>query len=261
MNFQGALSRRISYVGTFGRHNQAVIEGNPETQAGHDACLATPACSGTLTTTGLRNQQSRNYPTHTLYGYPNSTGLNDFASMGFISSIATSNYNSLQLSLDKGLTHGLQVQASYTFSHALDDASSFEGSGFGGTNGRGYNQFLPRLNYGNSTFDYRNRFVIAPIYVSSLQDERRHLLPDEPAAVGLAGLRYRHLRNRLPVRHLLLWYIELFVVLVKFDLLRLPGYSEPDRSPHQGQSAPDERQLRRRQQQHRHLLSNLHLRS
>ena len=36
----------MSYVGTFGRHNQAVIEGNPETQAGHDACLATPACSG-----------------------------------------------------------------------------------------------------------------------------------------------------------------------------------------------------------------------
>jgi hypothetical protein len=85
--------------------------------------------------------------------------------MGFISSISSSNYNSLQLSLDKGLTHGLQLQASYTFSHALDDASSFEGSGFGGTNGRGYNQFFKGLNYGNSTFDYRHRFVIAPIYV------------------------------------------------------------------------------------------------
>jgi hypothetical protein len=163
--FPGRAVARISYVGTFGRHNQAVIEGNPETQAGHDACLATPACSGTATTTGLRNQQSRNYPTHTLYGYANANGLNDFTSMGLISSVATSNYNSLQLSVDKSLTHGLQLQASYTFSHALDDASSFEGSGFGGTNGRGYNQFFPRLNYGNSAFDYRNRFVIAPIYV------------------------------------------------------------------------------------------------
>jgi hypothetical protein len=162
--FPGRAVARMSYVGTFGRHNQAVIEGNPETQAGHDACLADPKCSGTLTTTALRNQQSRNFPTHTQYGYPNSQGLNDFVSMGFISSIASSNYNSLQLYLEKGMTHGLQLTASYTLSHSLDDASSFEGSGFGGTNGRGYNQFVKALNYGNSTFDVRNRFVIAPIY-------------------------------------------------------------------------------------------------
>jgi hypothetical protein len=164
--FPGRAVARMSYVGTFGRHNQAVIEGNPETQAGHDACLAVPACSGTLTTTALRNQQSRNYPTHTQYGYANSKGLNDFVSMGLISSISSSNYNSLQLSLDKDLTHGLQLQASYTFSHSLDDASSFEGSGFTVANGRGYNQFFKGLNYGNSTFDVRHRFVIAPIYVA-----------------------------------------------------------------------------------------------
>jgi hypothetical protein len=163
--FPGRAVARMSYVGTFGRHNQAVIEGNPETQAGHDACLADPACSGTLTTTARRNTQSRNYPTHTQYGYANSAGLNDFVSMGFISSISSSNYNSLQLSVDKALTHGLQLQASYTLAHSLDDASSFENSGFGGTNGRGYNQFFKGLNYGNSTFDYRHRFVIAPIYI------------------------------------------------------------------------------------------------
>jgi hypothetical protein len=160
--FPGRAVARASYVGTFGRHNQAVIEGNPITQAGHDACFASTACSGT---SGARNLQSLNYPTHTQYGYPNSAGQNDFVSMAFISSISSSNYNSLQLSLDKGLTHGLQLQASYTFSHSLDDASSFEGSGFGGTNGRAYNQYVKTLNYGNSAFDYRHRFVIAPIYV------------------------------------------------------------------------------------------------
>lgn len=168
--FPGRAVARASYVGTFGRHNQVVLEGNPITQAGHDACLADIACSGTLPnaakpSTGLRNVQSQRYPTHTQYGYPNAQGRNDFVSMGFISSISSSNYNSLQLSFDKGLTHGLQLQASYTFSHALDDASSFEGSGFGGDNGRGYNQFVRSLNYGNSTFDVRHRFVIAPIYV------------------------------------------------------------------------------------------------
>jgi hypothetical protein len=84
--------------------------------------------------------------------------------MGFISSISSSNYNALQLSVDKGLTHGLQLQASYTLSHSLDDASSFENAGFGGTNGRGYNQYVKSQNYGNSSFDARQRFVIAPIY-------------------------------------------------------------------------------------------------
>jgi hypothetical protein len=153
----GRVVARASYVGAFGRHNQVVIEGNPITQAGHDACLAASACSGT---SGARNTQSRNYPTHTQYGYANSPGLNDFVSMGFISFISSSNYNSLQLSVNKGLSHGLDFQASYTLAHSLDDASSFENSGFGGTNGRAYNQYVKSLNCGNSTFDYRHRFVI-----------------------------------------------------------------------------------------------------
>ena len=90
-------------------------------------------------------------------------GINDFVSIGLISTSAASNYNALQLSVDKGLTHGLQMQVSYTYSHALDNASNYENSGYGGA--RGYNQYQPGLNYGNAAFDTRQRFVIAPIYV------------------------------------------------------------------------------------------------
>jgi hypothetical protein len=164
--FPGQIVARASYVGTFGKHNQTIVEGNPITQAGHDACLASVSCSGTLTTSGNRNLQNYLYPTHTQYGYADTAngGINDFASVGLVSSISSSNYNSLQLSVDKGLTHGLQLQASYTYSHALDDASSFENAGFGGA--RGYNQYPggKALNYGNSQFDTRQRFVLAPIY-------------------------------------------------------------------------------------------------
>jgi hypothetical protein len=167
-NFQLTLEREfpaqtvatISYVGTVGRHNQITIEGNPTTQAGHDACLADPACIN------ISNQQSRNYPTHTQFGFPdpNFNNFNDVTSAGMISTEGASNYHAFQASVKKGLTHGLELQASYTFSHSLDNGSSFEGSGFGGTNGRGYNQYYTPLNYGNSTFDGRHRFVIAPIY-------------------------------------------------------------------------------------------------
>jgi hypothetical protein len=157
--FPGQFVARASYVGTFGKHNQAVVEGNPITPAGQAACLADPVCSVTN-----RNNQNKLYPTHTQFGYADPvTGNNNFMSAGLISTISSSNYNALQLSVDKGLTHGLQLQASYTYSHALDDASSFENAGFGGS--RGYNQFKPSLNYGNSGFDSRQRFVIAPVYV------------------------------------------------------------------------------------------------
>jgi len=157
--FPGQLVARASYVGTLGRHNQVTYEGNPITQAGHDLCLADATCS-----TKFRNSQAQVYPTHTQYGFadPAIGGANDFQGIGVIATSGSSNYNSLQLSVDKGLTHGLQFQASYTLAHGLDDASSFEGAGFGG--GRGYNQFNKTLNYGNSAYDARHRFVFAPIY-------------------------------------------------------------------------------------------------
>lgn len=159
--FASRLVARASYVGTLGRHNQIDLEGDPITQQGHDLCLADPVCSSS----SVRGLQAQRYPTHTQFGYADAAigGRNDFNGVGIIATEGSSNYNSAQLSLDKGLSHGLQVQASYTFSHSLDDGSSFENSGFGGV--RGYNQYNKALNYGNSNFDARHRFVVAPIYM------------------------------------------------------------------------------------------------
>jgi hypothetical protein len=143
---------RLSYVGALGRHEQITYEGNPITQAGHDLCLATPSCvSG-------RSNQVVNFPTHTAFAPGD-----QIASVGTIDTIGSSEYNSLQLSATKGYTHGLLFQASYTWSHAIDNGSSFENSGFGGAN-RGYNQFVPGLNIGDSGFDVRQRFVFSPVY-------------------------------------------------------------------------------------------------
>ncbi len=143
----------VAYVGALARHNQITTEGNPITQAGHDACLANPSCITNRTLQGFF------FPTHTLNG-----NGNIFGSVGLIASGGSSNYNSLQLSARKGFTHGLTFQASYTYSHALDNGSSFENSGFGGS-ARGYNAFVPSLNYGDSQFDVRHRFVFSPIYL------------------------------------------------------------------------------------------------
>jgi hypothetical protein len=84
------------------------------------------------------------------------------------SSIATfrsdgiSNYNSLQVRLEKQFSHGLQFQASYTYAHALDDASS---ASLGSANQGDFRlQTDPRAEYGNADFDVRHRFVFSSIY-------------------------------------------------------------------------------------------------
>ena len=92
---------------------------------------------------------------------PNCNGVFDTA----ISELRTdgfSNYNSMQVRLEKMFSHGLQFQASYTYAHALDDASS---AALGSLNNGDFrDQRFPFLEYGNSDFDVRHRFVISYIY-------------------------------------------------------------------------------------------------
>jgi Carboxypeptidase regulatory-like domain/TonB dependent receptor len=84
------------------------------------------------------------------------TGINQLRTDGF------SNYNSLQARLEKTFSQGLQFEASYTYAHALDDASS---AALGSLNNGDFrDQRFPFLEYGNSDFDVRHRFVISYIY-------------------------------------------------------------------------------------------------
>jgi carboxypeptidase family protein len=73
-----------------------------------------------------------------------------FSSVFAQDTIANSNYNSFQAMLEKRFTHGLQFQASYTWSKSFDEASSFEGI---------LNPINRRQSYSLSQFDARHRFV------------------------------------------------------------------------------------------------------
>ncbi|HXN18426.1 MAG TPA: TonB-dependent receptor [Candidatus Binatus sp.] len=73
-----------------------------------------------------------------------------------------SNYNGLQVRLEKRFSHGLQFEAAYTYSHALDDASD---ASLGSQNQGDFRlQTAPFLEYGNADFDIRHRFVLSYIY-------------------------------------------------------------------------------------------------
>ena len=78
------------------------------------------------------------------------TGVPPFSGIFSEDTIAHSNYNSLQALFEKRFSHGLQFQASYTFSKSLDNASSFESA---------LNPLNFNATYGLSNYDARHRFV------------------------------------------------------------------------------------------------------
>jgi len=75
---------------------------------------------------------------------------------------AQSNYNSLQVRLEKRYSHGLQYEAAYTWAHALDNASSADLGSV--NNGDFRDQRDPNAEYGNADFDVRHRFVFSYVY-------------------------------------------------------------------------------------------------
>jgi hypothetical protein len=76
---------------------------------------------------------------------------------------AVSNYNSLQASLTRRFSSGLQFDVNYTWSHMLD---SMDSSGWGSSAGpQGFqNAYDPAANYGASNFDVRNALKGSAIY-------------------------------------------------------------------------------------------------
>jgi len=84
-----------------------------------------------------------------------------------IQSTAESTYNSLQMSLTKRLSKGVQLLASYTYSKSLDNASGNSdstGDLAADTAAIGGNQLDNRANRGVSDFDRTHRFVLSYLW-------------------------------------------------------------------------------------------------
>jgi hypothetical protein len=87
-----------------------------------------------------------------------------YSSMNYRSDNGYSHYDSLNLKY--GVTNlgnkGLGLTANYTYSHSLDNLSSTFSDGYESDYGLGYlDAFNPRLSYGNSDFDVRQRLILA----------------------------------------------------------------------------------------------------
>ena len=149
--FVGQTIFRIGYVGAHANNLITSYDRNPVTPAGVAACLAIPACVADP------GDQSVNYPSH--QQYPG----NIFGGIGWERNRGWSNYNALQVTVEKHPTHGLQLLGTYTWSHALDVGSSYEDTAFVGAGSFDPYGRLQR-DYGNSAFDARHRFVVSFTY-------------------------------------------------------------------------------------------------
>jgi hypothetical protein len=125
---------QISYVGSHGADLFGLFNGNQ----------AVPTADPTIPTASRRPD-------------PNiDAGIDTLRSNLF------SNYTALQVRLEKRFSNGLQFEAAYTYSHALDDASS---ASLGAQNQGDFRlQTAPQLEYGNADFDVRHRFVFNFVY-------------------------------------------------------------------------------------------------
>jgi len=109
-----------------------------------------------------------------------------FAVVSQANNIANSNYNGLTITANHAFSGGFQFQASYTWSHALDEISNNSLSPFGlNTTGQyadvifPQNPFSPRANYGNADYDIRHNFSMNYVW----SDAFRHLTSAGPNAL------------------------------------------------------------------------------
>jgi Carboxypeptidase regulatory-like domain/TonB dependent receptor len=88
----------------------------------------------------------------------------NFGTLRVWENVSNSNYNSLQLSVKKQASHGMTFNLNYTYSHAIDEGSTWHSgatSSNGPAAGEGYTTDVtqPALDRGNSIFDVRQRLV------------------------------------------------------------------------------------------------------
>jgi hypothetical protein len=147
LNIQASLARdyllQVGYVGTRSIHRPGSIEFD-------QALLASPTSPVNGETTNSTNNLIQRLPIQGVS--PGSL---------FTTSNFMANFNSLQASVTKRMSYGLQFQMSYTYSKSLDETS-----GSGG--GIGYEVWLvtndqrnPRQAYGTTDFDRKHRAVLS----------------------------------------------------------------------------------------------------
>ena len=138
-------SLTLAYVGSVGRRLQVVVW---------------PNSSAAIAPSGTNTMSLQPFP--------------DFGSFHNTTAEAMSDYNSLQVTLQRHFTNGLSYLTTYTWSHSLDDSREpLPSNGEGGD--KNFNMFGLRVDYANSPFDVRQRFTFSGGYDLPFGAGRRYM--------------------------------------------------------------------------------------
>jgi len=154
LTFQYQVSKStvatIGYVGNVARHLEGAYNLNPAGQA--------PGVNPTALGLGCTSDFFLGLCTG---GAGFQVNPNVYGQIGLFATDWSSNYNSLQASINRHFSNGLQFQAAYTWSRYFDYTSNLENSAF---NAPGFNNFNNAQNYGPSANDAPQRLVISYNY-------------------------------------------------------------------------------------------------
>ena len=159
---KNSLLLTLAYVGTAGHHLIAQASFNPGNQA---KCLQIRQILGPALGCGPFGEDSiydlgngqfayGTRPYSVTSGRFLSQGILDFANNTYEETLANSNYNSLQVSLEKRVG-ALRLLGAYTWSKSLDNASAFSDE---------INPYNPKASRSLSTFDMTQNFVTSYSY-------------------------------------------------------------------------------------------------
>ena len=167
LNLQTELARNylleIGYVGTHSFHVAGCTEFN-------QALLASP--------TNPVNGETTNSAANVIQRLPYA-GISPGSL--FCESSFDANYNSLQTSLTKRMSHGLEFLGSYTWSRNFDQTSGSNGSGLYETHLITNDQTNFRQAWGPTDFDRTNRAVLSLVYKTSFA---RRMSPTMSRIIG-----------------------------------------------------------------------------
>jgi hypothetical protein len=143
------LSLDVAYVGTHGYNLPELLDINQAPLGSGYTAAQIAAGDPTAADSGVaQSQTARPYYSK----FPYLSYINELENGEF------SNYNSLQLTLNERTWHGISYLLGYTYSHALDNASSnvYVTAPIDSLN--------PALQYGPSDYDIRHRFTLSTTY-------------------------------------------------------------------------------------------------
>jgi len=121
---------------------------------------------GALLPAGATLVNNVGYPETGFGGRPNP----NYGRLRVWENVVNSNYNSLQASLKRQMSHNLLFNVDYTFSHSIDNGSTWHSGATtanGSAGGEGFttDPTHPRYDRGNSIYDIRQRLVINHVWM------------------------------------------------------------------------------------------------